>query len=159
MGDEPIAELEDELADLWRQGRDRARRRARAIDPRLDPSHYLLLTVLARHESVPMSELVTELGLDKSTVTRQVDTIVRLGLAERHPDPRDARARVVSFTADGRNRYETVIATFVQEWRAQLGQWEPDDIRTLARLLRRLSAVQTSEPRHPAPDMPDSHES
>ncbi|NDK90927.1 MarR family transcriptional regulator [Gordonia desulfuricans] len=159
MGDEPIADLENELADLWRQGRDRARRRARAIEPRLDPTHYLLLTVLARHESVPMSELVTELGLDKSTVTRQVDTIVRMGLAERHPDPRDARARVVSLTPAGRHKFETVIATFVQEWRDQLAQWDPDDIRTLTRLLRRLSAVRTSEPAHAAPDLPDSDES
>lgn len=86
MSADPITELEAELADTWRRGRNRTRSRAHAIDPRLDPSAYPVITILAGHESLPMSRLVHELGLDKSTVTRQVDAVVRLGLVERSPD-------------------------------------------------------------------------
>ncbi len=136
---DPISGLEAELADFWRRGRVRTRLRARAIDPRLDPSCYPLITVLARHNSMPMSELVTAVGMEKSTVTRQIDAIVRLGLAERHPDPRDARARVVILTDHGRERIDAVLASAVTDWRARLAQWDPDDIRTLTHLLHRLT--------------------
>ncbi len=135
---DPITRLEDALADMWRQGRSRARLRAHAIDPALDPSSYPLFTILARHDSMPMSQLVAALELDKSTVTRQVDAVVRLGLVERHPDPDDARARVVSLTEVGRQRVDAVVASAVAEWRARLSKWDPDDIRTLTELLRRL---------------------
>lgn len=123
---------------MWRQGRGRARARARAIDSRLDPSAYLLLMTLVRREPLPMSQLVAALDLDKSTVTRQVDAVVRLGLAERHTDPRDARARMVSLTPLGRERCGAVVESAAGEWRARLAQWDPDDVRTLTGLLRRL---------------------
>lgn len=139
MGSDPITELETELADFWRRGRIRTRDRTHAIDPRLDPSCYPLLTVLYRNDSLGMSELVTRLALDKSTVTRQIDTLVRVDLVERHPDPADARARRVSLTADGRRRVDAVVAAAVADWRTRLSQWDPEDIRTLTTLLRRLS--------------------
>ncbi|MEP9394963.1 MarR family winged helix-turn-helix transcriptional regulator [Gordonia sp. VNK1] len=125
---------------MWRQGRSRARLRAHAIDPALDSSLYPLFTILARHDSVPMSQLVATLDLDKSTVTRQVDAVVRLGLVERRPDPDDARARVVSLTAVGRQRCDAVVASAVADWRARLAKWDPNDIRTLTELLRRLES-------------------
>lgn len=139
MSADPITELEAELADTWRRGRNRTRSRAHAIDPRLDPSAYPVITILAGHESLPMSRLVHELGLDKSTVTRQVDAVVRLGLVERSPDPHDARARVVRLTDAGRSRYDEVVASSVVEWRTRLAEWDPEDIRTLTDLLHRLS--------------------
>ncbi|OUC78887.1 MarR family winged helix-turn-helix transcriptional regulator [Gordonia lacunae] len=144
-GIDPISGLEAELTDFWRRGRVRTRLRARAIDPRLDPSCYPLITVLARHNSMPMSDLVTAVGMEKSTVTRQIDAIVRLGLAERHPDPRDARARVVTLTDHGRERIDAVLASAVTDWRARLAQWDPDDIRTLTHLLHRLTEA-TNDP-------------
>lgn len=139
MGSDPITELETELADFWRRGRIRTRDRTHAIDPRLNPSCYPLLTVLYRNDSLGMSELVTRLALDKSTVTRQIDALVRVDLVERHPDPADARARRVSLTADGRRRVDAVVAAAVADWRTRLSQWDPEDIRTLTTLLRRLS--------------------
>lgn len=139
MSADPITGLEAELADTWRRGRNRTRSRAHAIDPRLDPSAYPVITILAGHESLPMSRLVHELGLDKSTVTRQVDAVVRLGLVERSPDPHDARARVVRLTDTGRSRYDEVVASSVVEWRKRLAEWDPEDIRTLTDLLHRLS--------------------
>ncbi|WP_439030706.1 MarR family winged helix-turn-helix transcriptional regulator [Gordonia terrae] len=135
---DPISGLEAELTDFWRRGRVRTRLRARAIDSRLDPSCYPLIAVLARYDSMPMSDLVTAVGMEKSTVTRQIDAIVRLGLAERHPDPEDARARVVILTDHGRERIGAVLASAITEWRARLAQWDPDDIRKLTELLHRL---------------------
>ncbi|MCR8899604.1 MarR family winged helix-turn-helix transcriptional regulator [Gordonia sp. GONU] len=142
---EAIGGLEAELNDFWRRSRIRTRLRAREIDPRLDPSCYPLMSVLTRHHSMPMSDLVSAVGMEKSTVTRQIDAVVRLGLAERHPDPRDARARVVTLTDHGRERVDAVLASAVSDWRARLAQWNPDDIRTLTSLLHRLGEA-TNDP-------------
>ena len=136
---DPLPELESELADFWRRGRSRTRRRAQEIHPKLDPACYPLLMVLARDDSVRMSELAAALDLEKSTVTRQVDAVVRLGLAERGLDPDDARARTVRMTDEGRQRFDAVVQSAVDDWRLRLSQWKPDDIRTLSHLLRRLN--------------------
>lgn len=136
---DPLRELESELADFWRRGRSRTRRRAQEIHPKLDPACYPLLMVLARGDSVRMSELAAALDLEKSTVTRQVDAVVRLGLAERGLDPDDARARTVRMTDEGRQRFDAVVQSAVDDWRLRLSQWNPDDIRTLSHLLRRLN--------------------
>ena len=137
--DDPITDLETGFADLMRQGRIRLRHRARAVDPRLDPSNYPLIAMLASADgSLPVSTLVAQLGLEKSTVSRQIDALVRLGLAERHADPHDARARLVSLTPTGRARVDHVADAAVADWRARLSEWDPEDIRTLTRLLNRL---------------------
>ncbi|GAA3046096.1 MarR family transcriptional regulator [Gordonia defluvii] len=136
--DRLIAELEEELTDFWRRGRIRARDRSHQIDPDLDPSCYPLLMSVARYAPVAMSQLVGALGVDKSTVTRQVDAVERLGLVVRRPDPGDARARVIELTDQGRSRIDAVYATEIPRWRSQLAQWDPADIRTLIDLLHRL---------------------
>lgn len=139
MSSDPITDLETELVDIWRRGRIQIRDRVRIIDPRLDPTCYPLLVLLARHDAMPMSDLLAELGLEKSTLTRQIDSVVRLELVERNPDPDDARARLVALTDSGRRRLEEVNATALSEWRERLSRWDPADVRQLAQLLRRLS--------------------
>ncbi|MFT4202253.1 MarR family winged helix-turn-helix transcriptional regulator [Gordonia sp. (in: high G+C Gram-positive bacteria)] len=136
--DDLIAELENELTEFWRRGRARARERAHAVDPRMDPSCYPLLMAVAHRGPIPMSTLVQRLEIEKSTVTRQVDVLERLGLVARLPDPDDARARVVELTADGHRRIGEVFATAVPQWRERLSRWDPDDVRTLIDLMRRL---------------------
>ncbi|MGV9709519.1 MarR family winged helix-turn-helix transcriptional regulator [Gordonia sp. NPDC003424] len=138
MTSDPITELEAELVDMWRRGRIQSRERSRAIHPRVDPTCYALLALLTRNDAVPMSQLVNELGLEKSTLTRQIDSLVRLDLVERQPDPQDARARLVALTELGHERMDAVHATALAEWRARLSRWEPDDVTRLAQLLHRL---------------------
>ncbi|MFW0782920.1 MarR family winged helix-turn-helix transcriptional regulator [Gordonia sp. CPCC 206044] len=144
MGSDPITDLEAELADFWRRGRARTRARARAIDPRLDPTCYPLLILLSRHDAIPTSKLVADLELEKSTVTRQIDAVERLGLVERRPDPCDARARIVALTQVGRQKLDDVVALAVSNWRERLSQWDPADIRQLTELLRRLDDSESS---------------
>lgn len=132
-------ELEAELVDMWRRGRIQSRERARTIDPKLDPACYPLLTILARREAVPMSELVAELAVEKSTLTRQIDAVVRLGLVERRPDPHDARARLVALTEPGRGQLTALRESVIADWRERLSRWDPADVRQLTTLLRRLA--------------------
>ena len=60
-----------------------------------------LLTELARSGPVPLAELGARLCLEKSWVSRAVDTMVSRGLVTKEPNPGDARSRLVTLSADG----------------------------------------------------------
>jgi DNA-binding MarR family transcriptional regulator len=136
--DEAVLGLEAQMADLWRRGRARTRTLARQVHPQLDPATYPVLALLVRDGALRMSALGAGLELDKSTVSRQVDAAVRLGLVVRVPDPTDARARLVDLTPEGRARMSSLHVQQIARWRASLGTWETTDLEQLTALLRRL---------------------
>lgn len=135
---DPITALEHEFMALMRRGRDQMGVRARAVHPQLDPACYPLLVLLGRADAVAMSELLRDLAIEKSTLTRRIDAAVRLGLVERTPDPHDARARLVALTADGRERLTALQREQTARWRRRLSTWDPADVEQLTALLRRL---------------------
>lgn len=135
---DPITGLETELADMWQRGRARSRKYARAIHPKLDPALYPVLVILNRNQAVRMSELISTLDIEKSTLTRQINAAERLGLVERIPDPDDARAKLVALTPEAKTKLSNIQNRQIDEWRARLATWKPEDIVTLTSLLRRL---------------------
>jgi DNA-binding MarR family transcriptional regulator len=62
-------------------------------------------------EGTRMSELAERLGVSKQAVTQLVDELEGFGVVERVPDPEDARARRVVFTARGRAGFFEGLAT------------------------------------------------
>ncbi len=134
-----VQELEARLADLWQRTRASARDRARAVHPQLDPTAYPLVFVLGRDGPARPSDLGARLYLDRSTITRQVDALVRLGLVTREPDPTDARARMVVLSEPARESLAELQRQRAERWRAALGVWPAGDVARLADLLRRLS--------------------
>lgn len=60
-----------------------------------------LLTELARSGPLPLSELGTRVCLEKSWVSRAVDSMVERGQVTKEPNPADARSWLVTLTADG----------------------------------------------------------
>lgn len=136
--EEYLPALEEEMRELGRRTRLRTRELARAVHPRLDPTAYPLVVLLSKEGAMRMSALAGALSLDKSTVSRQVDAIVRIGLAERVPDPSDARARLVVLTEEGRAKVAEQLDDQARRWREALGGWNPDDVAELTRLLHRL---------------------
>lgn len=130
--------LEEELAALWRRARVSARDAARALHPQLDPTAYPLVVLLGRTPTMRVSELGAALFLDKSTVSRQIDATVRVGLVERALDPTDGRARLVTLTAAGRSRLGELQDLQRARWQEALGSWDRDDIVALTGLLEKL---------------------
>ncbi|MCO1660355.1 MarR family winged helix-turn-helix transcriptional regulator [Pseudonocardia humida] len=131
--------LEEELAALWRHGRVSARDAARQVHPRLDPTAYPMVAVLGQAGPMRISELGAALFLDKSTISRQIDAAVRLGLVERTVDPTDARARLVGLTESGRERHHAARERRRGEWQRALQSWERADIVALTALLAKLN--------------------
>lgn len=88
-----------------------------------------------------ITELAARAQVTKPTVVAAVDELVRLGYAERVPDPRDGRAKLVRHTARGREAEQVgraAIAELRDAWAAEL---EPGEMDQLEALLRRLRAM------------------
>jgi len=70
-----------------------------------------ILTELGRSGPIPMGELGTRLLLEKSWISRAVDSLVTLDLIAKKPNPADARSWIVTLTAAGKRRVKTLNAT------------------------------------------------
>jgi len=105
----------------------------------LDVAAFSLLFTLVRCGPARQGELAALALLDPSTVSRHVAQLARAGYVQRRPDPEDGRAvqLVATGAADGPaaqigRRRELMI-------RQALGDWEPEDLRQLVRLMGRLN--------------------
>jgi DNA-binding MarR family transcriptional regulator len=80
------------------------RQRRPAGDPEpgtLSTFQSLLLSALVDQGPVRLGSLADALGTTDATASRTVDVLERHGLAERRPDPDDARGVIVAATAEG----------------------------------------------------------
>ena len=66
-----------------------------------------VIGALARQDGVPISRLVTTLGITKQGAGQLVDTLVSRGYVERTPDSRDRRQLIVTLTRRGWAAAET----------------------------------------------------
>lgn len=137
-------DVDYELTRLLRRSRIRAMRAVVEIHPDLDFASYLLM--LAIYEShdpgragVRGSELADVAGVHKSTISRGLATLERLGLADRVPDPTDGRARLVTLSEDASHRLEAVRARRHAEVAQALADWDTQDLEAFAHLLQRLN--------------------
>ena len=133
--------VEREIGLLLRRSRAISARLSRELHPDLDGAAYGLLALLQDTGPLRASDLVARLGLDKSTVSRQVSTLVALGLVTREADPADGRAQVLSTSPEGAARLSRIRDARRARWEADLSDWETTDVATLAQLLGRLNRL------------------
>lgn len=99
----------------------------------VQPSGWTILTMLHRHGEMRVSELADRLGLDQSTVSRQLKPLDAAGLIARTSYDTDRRVAIVALSAKGTTAYDAVrqrwlddLAWFMRNWsdadRAQLGE-------------------------------------
>ena len=147
--EEPLADdsraayvaLEREIALLLRRSRAISGRLAGQLHHDLDGAAYGLLVLLDDAGPLRASDVVARLGLDKSTVSRQVASLVELGLVDRAADPDDGRAQVLSTSEEGHRRLSRLRDARRARWEADLSDWETTDVATLATLLGRLNRL------------------
>jgi DNA-binding MarR family transcriptional regulator len=138
---EDFVRLEREIGLLLRRSRAISTRLARELHPDLDGAAYGLLALLQDAGPLRASDLVARLGLDKSTVSRQVASLVDLGMVTREPDPDDGRAQVLRPSAEGTARLAGIREARRARWEADLEHWPAEDVATLAALLGRLNRL------------------
>ncbi len=138
---EAFVRLEREVTLLLRRARAISARLAAELHPDLEGAAYGLLALLQDAGPLRASDLVTRLGLDKSTVSRQVSTLVALGLVDRAADPADGRAQVLTPSAEGSARLAHIREMRRARWEADLASWPAEDVATLGELLSRLNRI------------------
>ena len=85
---------------------------------------------------------MARLGLDKSTVSRQVASLVDLGLVDRERrTPTTAARRCSRRRREGAARLAQIRDARRERWEADLGDWPAEDVATLAELLHRLNRI------------------
>ena len=144
--------LEREVGLLLRRSRAISARLAGELHPDLDGAAYGLLALLQDAGPLRASDLVARLGLDKSTVSRQIASLVALGLVDRTADPQDGRAQVLTPSAEGASRLARIREARRARWEADLAGWPAEDVATLAGLLGRFNRL--GEAREPLEAQP-----
>jgi DNA-binding MarR family transcriptional regulator len=132
-------QLEEQLRLFHRRSRRFLRSFASRVHPEMDASAYAVLLVIAQAGPLRLIELADEFGLDKSTMSRHVSTLIQLGLVQRDPDPMDGRAFLLQPTPDGKRRLRAAAAVRRDEWRGRLDGWTSDELASFAASLHRIN--------------------
>ncbi|WP_442007058.1 MarR family winged helix-turn-helix transcriptional regulator [Paenarthrobacter sp. RAF54_2] len=112
-----------------------------------------ILTRLSATGTLRISDLANRLGLDRSTLSRQVAAAVTAGYVSRTTDESDSRAYLVSMTDEGKAAYRAVRLArtrIMVEMTRQMSSSELDQVSNalpiLARAINSLSTSVGSEP-------------
>lgn len=111
---------------------------ARSDDGISMATYVLLFHLLAQGPMRPKA-LAESVGVDPSTVSRQVDQLVRLGHLARTADPDDGRATLLVPTEQGRATHARMREQRDRLFARLLAHWDDDDVATLTALLGRLT--------------------
>jgi DNA-binding MarR family transcriptional regulator len=136
-----LPEVERELSLLLRRGRALSAELSREIHPDIDAGGYVVLSTLTEAGPLRANHLAELFGVDKSSISRQVRRLERLGLLERRHDDSDRRALLLAATPEGQRRLAAAAQARRMGFRARLDSWSEADVTELARLLRRLNAA------------------
>ncbi|MCX5341264.1 MarR family winged helix-turn-helix transcriptional regulator [Streptomyces atratus] len=120
----------------------------------MDRAAYLLLNRLDREGPMGVKALAAGMGIDSSTVTRQVAPLVDTGLVKRTSHPEDGRAVVLQLSPRGLARLDEVRESRRELMTQVTDDWTAEERETFCTLLTRfnlaLAARQTSPQAPPA---------
>ncbi len=137
--EEAINAVEFQLSLFWRRTRAVTRYVSQQIHPEMDPSAYGLLTMLAHNGGMRLTDLATEIGVGKPSISRQVTFLESIGLVEKAADPHDGRAQNITLTAAGATKMAAIQKARRAAFHEQLGGWSEDELRQFSSLMGRLN--------------------
>lgn len=117
-------DVDYELTRLLRRARARGLKLAAELDETLDFTSYLLLMAIYDNvEGVRGSDLAESFGVHKSTISRSISTLEKLGFIERVVDPDDGRAQLLTASIEAARQIEAIrerghgwLAGVLDEW-------------------------------------------
>jgi DNA-binding MarR family transcriptional regulator len=113
-------------------GLERARRRGK------DASALSLLQFLAERDGIRPSEIASRQQVHPSLVTRQVEELEDAGYVRVTADPADGRSCLLALTPAGLSELRRLQEVGVDRFASFVGDWEPEEVRTLTALLEKL---------------------
>jgi DNA-binding MarR family transcriptional regulator len=135
---DPVARAGEELTLLLRRSRSLARDLAHELHPELDPAGFACLVLLRDDPTLRAADLAHALGVDKSTVSRDLGRLQQIGLIARFPHPGDGRARVIELTPAAVEQLDQVRSEHQANLQKALMTWPAAEVETLCVLLERL---------------------
>lgn len=104
------------------------------------PTHLVLaLTRIGDFQPVRLSDLADQMGIGRTTLSRQVTDLVAAGLVERTPDPADARAATLELTPSGTDALRLIWDAWAHLIAEITGDWPAAERALLPELLGRLA--------------------
>jgi len=141
--------IDEGLGAIMRWARVRAFPRIAAeAGVEIDRSGMLIVFALHRFGPMRLSDLAASIGLDRSTISRQVAAVVRDGLVTKTGDASDARASQLALTARGDATRQKLNQAWRGMLRAFVEDWSPADQMRLGELLARLARAVDDDPTH-----------
>jgi DNA-binding MarR family transcriptional regulator len=137
--DGPNQQIEQQMTVLLRRVQ-RIHLSTTAGEVNLERSAYGIMAKLADEGPQRLGALATSFGLDPSTITRQVQALEELGLAERRTDPTDRRASILDLSTNGREVLERTRAHRRARLQQALSDWSEADLVDFGRLLKEFNA-------------------
>jgi DNA-binding MarR family transcriptional regulator len=117
----------------------RSRELGAELHPGLSMVDYSLLTMIETEPDTRASDIAASYGLDKSTVSRQIDQLVAAGLISRQGERPGRRGQTLALTAAGvaamRDASDSVHAALVD----RLTRWSDREVGDFARLVTRFN--------------------
>ena len=116
---------------------------ARAYQDRfgLTIPQWRLVCVLAEDGALTQGQLVARTVMDKVTVSRAAQGLVKRGLVERSEHHADGRSHVLALTAEGRGLHGEIAPLALAYEAALISGLSPDEVALLKRLLARLQGA------------------
>lgn len=107
----------------------------------MDRAAYLLLNRLDQQGPMGVKALAAGMGIDSSTVTRQVAPLVESGLVKRTSHPEDGRAVVLQLSPRGVARLEEVRSSRRNLMQLITQEWTEEERGTFCKLLTRFNSA------------------
>jgi DNA-binding MarR family transcriptional regulator len=105
----------------------------------IDQGSSIILGVLFRHGPKRPSDIAQICGLDLSTVSRHARVQEEAGRVAKVADPADRRAHRLALTDAGIERFDQLWRRRIDRLAEIIGEWSPEDARTLTVLAERLA--------------------
>ncbi|MFF7439892.1 MarR family transcriptional regulator [Streptomyces sp. NPDC008122] len=146
-GAEPLREvsvdvIQRELTAFAR----RARAAAARVHPELPLVSYTLLAHIEEQRGCRATDLAAHYLLDKSTVSRQVAGLEKLGFVERRPAPDDHRVQVLHPTEAGTRVLTAAQTSRMAAFEERLEDWSAEDLARFAAYLLRYNNAAATNP-------------
>ena len=128
--------LYQSLATLMRRRADLSNE----VHPDFSLTGYSMLTQIEAVPGTRATDLADLFGLDKSTVSRQLNELESAGLIAREGERPGRRGQVLALTPEGQSRLEAEAEKARQHFSRRLSGWKTGEIAAFAEMVDRFIA-------------------
>ena len=97
------------------------------------------LVMLLQEDGINQRQLGDKLGFPEYAVSRNIDALIKVGLAERRPDPNSRRSQLIFLTGKGRETAENLPRIIAENNDESLQALSETEREILMQLLRKVA--------------------